>query len=270
MKKFVSWILCIATLCTMLVFGSAAADNGKTVALGDDVTLIADRLEGNYAGGLKLRFGDSLPFTGFDAEKSINIEVTFPEMIENMLPPGDPIATFTATPSAYDAQSGVLTVSFDKSTYVQQLSMVVDLTNVDPALLDPALTLSDAFISPVDNVFWYRVRIPSGLLTGDGVVNEENTYWVDSIEGQPVREEVIFTMPKWINKASESVLLQKISLHLLKLQNGTKAQQALYYISILPLLPLFLPSMIKIFRTTLTAFKEMTGKDSGDLFSLLK
>ena len=295
MKKLLSVILCIAILSTMAVFFAGAVDAEPTVRFTTEPTLSVKRAEGEVVYEMDICFGanedgSALPFTAFDPEKTVAIRIG-----TNPMPK---ITVITANPTAYDAQTGVLTVSVNNhqgepGMNLHQLHVTEDISAVMDERLRSIIGMDqDMFNNYVEDAqkymenlfhaafsYKYDVQLPENLLTGEGVGNAAYTFTASQIEGQVVREETL-TIPKtvgllfkMVSKAEYSdgighKLLHKSLERLTKIMKENPVGGLI--LIILPLIPSLLPTVIQTLRFYTDSLKALSGIKFGGMYAALK
>ncbi len=295
MKRLLSLILCMATLCTTAVF-CASAEDAALAAIPADPTVAVKRAEGEIVYELEFRFtagedGAALGFTSFDADKIIPIRID-----ENVL--GE-LTTITAKPTAYDASNGVLTASvlnwkgdagmnlhrlecrFDLSVFKE--NSVRELFNMDKAEYDALIDEGEKKILDAYNHsfgYTYSVDLPENLLTGEGVGSAAYSFTTDRIEGQVVRTEIVeapkimislvklmarMTMQEWFGQKLSKKIVTKFFDRFAEDDSDRTA-----ILATLPFLPMILPAILKFFHAWSNSIVALSGINSTRFSALGK
>lgn len=265
MKRILSMILCAVLLCTMLVFGASA--KSKMIAIDAEPTIAVGRIADGKVYEIKICFGKSLPFTGFDATKTIGVDVTYPQEIGSMLLFRDQaIMEMQAVPTAYNAASGTITAKLlnnrgEEGVPLQQIKLVMDFSEID----DPAQQPETLFKS----VFCYKVHIPAGLLTANGAVNDARDFSTGRIEGLPEQVENVIILPAWVSAIKNSAVLAKITERMHALGHGTKLEDVLFLMLAITVVPIMIPSMTRYVRVMRDAYISLSDIPCGGLFKAI-
>ena len=281
-KRLLAALLCVCLLVGTLAISGSAADAPKTVALPNPVVTVT-RAEELTVYELTFDFipntaeSDAPVFTGFDADAVVQGEV------ELIISP--PFAAFTAKPTAYDAQEGLLTVSLYDEEGNEGFKMMKMSEEIDESAFfgaDDAIVLNykrfaEDAIDLVGSYILYAFQFPQGLLTGDNVQSEAGGFALHScsIRNMPLRKVDILNETFYIKYSIltsrivdsiqkhdwvESLLIKFFETFINGLLGDTNSRLNISIIwsivSYLLLLPFRLPTIIRVFRAVEAVARE--------------